>query len=94
MNEIKKNRLFMHCPSFEKSMTTSDQQNGVVHPSYEYDKTGEFITLPSFDDAVIHPSYLDLLDERRSERVYTDIAMTQEQLAFMLWSAQGIQSTR
>jgi len=94
MNEIKKNRMFMHCPSFKGSMAKSDQQNGVVHPTYENHITGDFIELPTFDDAVTCPSYLDLLDGRRSERVYTDTAMTQEQLAFMLWSAQGIQSTR
>jgi len=94
MSEIKKNRMFMHCPSFKGSMAKSDQQNGVEHPSYEYHKTGEFIHLPTFDDAVTCPSYLDLLDVRRSERVYTDTAMTQEQLAFLLWSAQGIQGAR
>jgi len=94
MSEIKKNRMFMHCPSFKESMGKSDQQNGVTHPSYDYHKTEAFIELPSFEEAVSHPSYVDLLDLRRSERVYTDECMTQEQLAFMLWSAQGIQKTR
>lgn len=94
MSEIRENRRFMHCPSFKKSMTKSDQQNGVQHPSYENYKTEAFIELPTFDDAVTCPSYLDLLDQRRSERVYTGRAMTQEQLAFMLWSAQGIQTIR
>lgn len=94
MSDIKKNRAFMHCPSFKGSMAKSDQQNGVEHPSYDYYKTEKFIELPSFEKAVTCPSYLDLLDLRRSERVYTDEAMTQEQLAFMLWSVGGIQTTR
>ena len=94
MNEIKKNRMFMHCPCFKESMAKSDQQNGVKHPSYDVHITGEFIELPAFDDVVTCPSYLDLLDERRSVRAYTDAPVTQEQLAFMLWSAQGIQATR
>jgi len=94
MSKIKDNRKFMQCPSFEESMKKSDQQNGVPHPTYEREITGEFIELPTFDDAVTCPSYLDLLDQRRSARVYSDTAMTLEQLAFLLWSAQGIQHHR
>jgi len=94
MNEIKKGRLFMQCPSFKESMEESDQQKGVKHPSYDVNITGDFIDLPAFDDGVTCPSYLDLLDTRRSVRAYTDDPVTQEQLAFMLWSAQGIQATR
>jgi len=75
-------------------MEKSDQKNGVEAPSYEHHRTGEFITLPAFDDTVTCSSYLDLLDTRRSERVYTDEALTQEQLAFMLWSTQGMQQMR
>ena len=92
--EIKKNRMFMHCPSFEGRMMESDQQKGLPHPSYEKDLTRTFIELPAFDHALVMPSYLDLLEERKSDRVYTDQPMTQEQLAFMLWSANGIKSTR
>ena len=94
MNEITQNRMFMQCPSFEGSMEKSDQQKGVDHPSYENHKTGKFICLPSFDDTIAYPSYLDLLDQRRSARVYTEEMMTQAQLALMLWSSQGIQSMR
>jgi len=94
MSEIKKNRTFMHCPSFEKRMFESDQKKGLPHPTYDYFITENFTELPIFDDAIVKTSYLDLLDDRRSERVFTDEAMTQEQLAFMLWSGGGIQSTR
>ena len=94
-DEIKKGRLFMQCPCFKQSMGESDQQKGIAHPSYDVRITEDFIDLPAFDDMdVPRPSYLDLLDERRSERAYTDEPMTQKQLAFMLWSAQGIQATR
>ena len=94
MNEIKKNRLFMQCPSFKESMAKSDQQKEVKPPSYENYVTGKFITLPPFDNVVTCSSYLDLLDIRRSVRGYSDTAITQEQLAFMLWSSQGIQAIR
>lgn len=95
MNDnIKKNRLFMHCPSFEGEMAKSDQQQGITPPSYENYRTEKFILLPPFDDIVTKPNYENLLDNRRSERIFNDEAITQEQLAFMLWSSQGIQNTR
>ena len=94
MSDIKTNRLFMHCPSFEGEMTKSDQQNGVEAPNYENYHTGEFTLLPTFDEVVMADSYQDLLLDRQSERVYTDEPMTQEQLAFMLWSSHGIKKER
>lgn len=94
MSEIKKNRTFMHCPSFKGIMAESDQQKGLPHPTYDNYITGEFIELPQFADIITCDSYMELLDNRRSERVYTDMAMTQAQLAFILWSASGIQSFR
>jgi len=87
-------RNFMKCPAFKTSMEESDQAKGVIHPSYERVLTGEFFLLPTFDDVLTTPSYMDLLDERRSERAFTDKPMTQEQLAFLLWSAGGIQQHR
>lgn len=92
--EIKNNRTFMHCPSFADSMFESDQKNGVTPPAFDSTITGDFIELSAFEmtyENITLPSYIDLLDERRSRRVYSDEAITQEQLAFMLWSAGGIQ---
>ena len=94
MKSINENRKFMHCPSFEGSMAESDQKKGVTAPRYDDEKSGDLIELPSFDDVLVTGDYLTLLDARKSERIYTDEPMTQEQLAFMLWSAQGIKSTR
>ena len=94
MSEIEKNREFMKAPSFVKSMEESEQKKGVEHPTYEREITGKFIELPAFDDVVSCSSYLELLDERRSARVFCDVAMTREQLAFLLWSAGGIQEYR
>ena len=44
--------------------------------------------------AVTQGAYTDLLDLRRSERVFADTPLSQAQLAFLLWSAQGIQDFR
>lgn len=94
MSEIKRNRSFMQCPCFDDSMSESDQQRGIPHPAHGKVVTGELFELPSFENTVKHTSYVDLLAMRRSERVYSETSMTQEQLAFMLWSAQGVQAYR
>ncbi|MCL2171886.1 MAG: SagB/ThcOx family dehydrogenase, partial [Defluviitaleaceae bacterium] len=89
-------RDFMKCPSFAGEMAKSDQALGVAHPPHNLPPKGELITLDAFDSAIIaNDSYTNQLDIRRSLRAYDpDAAMTQAQLAFMLWSAQGIQEFR
>lgn len=94
MSEIKQNRDFMKCPCFDDDKSKSDQQRGVPHPAHGKDMAGELIELPSFENAVTQKQYMDLLDIRRSERVYSETPMTQEQMAFMLWTAQGAQEFR
>jgi len=93
MDEIKHNRDFMKCPPFKDIMTASDQQSGVPHPPHGKQITGELTELPPFD-SLKPKSYMDLLDIRRSERVFRIKPVSGEQLAFLLWSAQGIQSYR
>jgi len=75
-------------------MGESDQSKGVDNPPFSNDIKGEVILLPSFDDVLATPDYMQLLDTRRSLRSYSDKPMTQAQLAFMLWSTQGVQHQR
>jgi len=84
----------MQCPSFEGSMSESDQKKGLPHPIYDNDKTKNLIELPEFKNIIVKNNYVDLLLERKSERVFTNESITQEELAFMLWSANGVHSTR
>ncbi|MCL2235654.1 MAG: SagB/ThcOx family dehydrogenase [Defluviitaleaceae bacterium] len=95
MTKIEENRYNMKCPDFSKGMKRTDQQNGIDHPPHGKEVTGKLITLPLFDNVVINDSYTDLLDTRRSIRTYDALkAMTQEQLAYMLYTAFGIQEFR
>ncbi|MCL2189657.1 MAG: SagB/ThcOx family dehydrogenase [Defluviitaleaceae bacterium] len=94
MSIIEQNRKFMHCPSFKEGMAQSDQSKEVSAPPFHNAREGEAIVLPAFTGNFTTPSYADLLDIRRSLRNYADKPMTQQELAFMLWSAQGIQFTR
>ena len=88
------NRKFMQCPTFKDLMAESDQSKGIDPPPFSKPITGKVITLPAFDGVVTAPDYWQLLDTRRSLRNYSGVPMTQAQLAFMLWSSQGVQSYR
>ena len=90
------NRDFMKCPDFGKFKKVSDQEKKLLQPPLCKNATGEIIELPAdFDTAIITGQYSELLDIRRSERIYDRKAvMTQNQLAFLLWSTQGIQSIK
>jgi len=92
---IDNNRNFMKCPAFADEMAKSDQQNGVAAPPVSKAATGPFIVLPPFEDVVKLDSYTNLLDIRRSVRVYDEtVSMTQAQLAYMLHTAMCIQELR
>jgi len=92
---IENNRNFMKCPSFAGEMAKSDQQNGVAPPPVSHPSKGNLIQLPSFENISLNNSYTNLLDSRRSQRVFDESeAMTKEQLAFMLYTTAAIQEFR
>ena len=93
MSKMNENRIFMQCPSFKEGMAKSDQSQGVTAPAFGKPITGEVVVLPSFE-GITTVSYAKLLDTRRSVRSYADKPMSQAELAFMLWSVNGIQHTR
>lgn len=95
--EIDVKRGFMKCSDFTlHTMGSSDQQKELPQPPLSAAAKGGLIKLPvDFDGVVTHSQYPDLLDMRRSERAYDRAAsMSQEQLAFLLWSTQGVQKIR
>lgn len=94
MDGINQNRMRMQCPPFKFETISADEQKGLLPPSYQIERTKAFITLPPFANLISGQSYMELLDNRRSERVYTQTSIAAEQLAFLLWSASGIQYYR
>ena len=92
-DEIRKNREFMKCPDFFVKMPVSDQSKKLPQPALCLDPRGAVLEISSnFDSILSYPLYSDLLDLRRSVRVYDKkTPMTQDQLAYLLWSSQGIQ---
>ena len=90
------NRDYMKCPDFSLVRGKSDQEKALPQPSLSKEPEKEVIILSAnIDDAVSCDSYSELLDIRRSERVYDrNAVMSKSQLAFLLWSTQGIQEIR
>ena len=92
---IERNRKFMHCPNFHESgAEESGQKKGLEKPAHSKAVAGPLIELPPFSDVLAHPSYEEILDLRRSERRFADTLIGKGQLAFLLWSVQGVRGFR
>ena len=91
--DINRNRDFMKCLDIDDESFESDQDKKMPFPPLGKEAKGKTIEIESdFGNAVLHKSYAELLDIRRSERIYdANMPLTQSQLAFLLWSAQGVQ---
>ena len=93
---IDRNREFMKCPDFNAAVPESDQDKKLPQPPLCNAAKGDIISIKAdFNDVLKNTLYTSLLDIRRSERVFDkDAQLTQNQLAFLLWSTQGIQQIR
>jgi SagB-type dehydrogenase family enzyme len=89
-------RFFMEMTRY-MHLTASDQQMGTAPPPLEkpYPEDGTFIQLPPIDR--VHDSttsLLEVIEARRSIRTYSQESLALEELAYLLWSTQGIMDSR
>ena len=93
--EIRRNREFMKCARLGTG-PQSDQEKKLPQPPLGNTPGGTLRELSAdFSGESSRVPYARLLDERRSERGFDENArMTQSQLAFLLWSVQGVQDIR
>lgn len=98
---IRKNRDFMkgyqnHDPYGDEF--ESDQELKLTQPPLvkaPMAKDGNRILLPrDFSDLSLKNDLVSLIRDRKSSRIYTQEAMTLEQLSFLLWATQGVKSIR
>ena len=70
----------------------SDQEQGLPQPPLSKDCYGKkLIPLArNFDKVLKNNSFLELINSRTSKRKYTQETITLEELAFLLWSTQGV----
>lgn len=92
---IRKNRDFMKS-AFGREAVVSDQQKLLPQPPLvTAAKSQQRIALTmEFSDVVLEHDYVKLLRDRVSNRFYAEDPMTLDQLAFLLWSTQGVRAIR
>ena len=94
-NLIQSNRLFMKSEFGEEDFE-SDQEKGLTQPPLSKPAKSN-VTIPltkDFSSVMKESNYLTLLQERKSNRVYKQEQISLDQLAFLLWTTQGVTGIR
>ena len=74
---------------------TDQQKRKPQPPLVKAPMTEERIALPNdFDGLQMIGSFLDIVNERKSHRVYTDESISLRALSYLLWCTQGVRSIR
>ncbi len=89
-------RNFMKSPVWSETIA-SDQDQKLPQPAlyHQAKNEGEVIVLPlNFAELELNENLFELLQNRKSRRVYSDGELSLPELSFLLWSAQGIKGRR
>ncbi|ERI93295.1 SagB-type dehydrogenase domain protein [Clostridiales bacterium oral taxon 876 str. F0540] len=81
----------------EEDEIKSDQELQLPQPPLQktYDSNAEILALPKVTENVLKkPNILEILKDRKSNRVYSAESLTLEELSFLLWSTQGVKEIR
>ncbi|MDR1794826.1 MAG: SagB/ThcOx family dehydrogenase [Erysipelotrichaceae bacterium] len=92
---IQKNREFLQFRLLD--VEPSDQEKKLPQPPlYKDPKEGaKLIDLPkNYRDAIVNNDFLDVIDQRKSDRVYSGETITLLQLSYLLWATQGVKAIR
>ncbi len=70
----------------------NDQEQGLPQPPLAKEKVSDKIIplTDNFEHIIKNNDFLNILNTRTSKRKYTDAPLTVEELAFLLWAAQGV----
>lgn len=97
MDKVKEQRSWMKSNFREDDDFQSDQELKLPQPSLEkpYDKNSQIISLPEVTDSIFtKTNLLDILRDRKSNRIYTKESLTLKELSFLLWATQGVKEIR
>lgn len=95
MQRYKENRQFMKADFKILDEIKTDRQKGMPFPPFQKENPykSKAIILPRVTREILtKPSVFDCLEDRRSVRRYVDTSISMEQLSYLLWATQGIQS--
>jgi len=93
---IEEKRSFIRFEEEKEPDFESDQEAGLpMPPLFKEPSGGEEIPLPkNFEDLPIKTDFLDIINSRRSERVYTKEPISLLELSYIIWCAQGVEENR
>ena len=97
MDKVKEQRKWMKSNFAEMEGVESDQRLGLVQPPLQkyYDENGNIIDLPKVKENVLRKvNILEIINNRKSRRSYSNENISLEELAFLLWSTQGVKDIR
>ncbi|MHA1910490.1 MAG: SagB/ThcOx family dehydrogenase [Candidatus Kariarchaeaceae archaeon] len=94
---ITQGRIFLKHPGFElyTGEHQSDQISGISPPPLQkpYDQDATLLDLPSPETLQLGDNPLiDIINSRASVRKYSDASLSLDELSFLLWITQGVQS--
>lgn len=91
---LKERRLLCKNPNIIDYV--SDQEQKIPQPPlYKEPVSDIIIPLPvNYDELNIHHNFLDIINNRKSSRVYTGEGITLLQLSYLLWCTQGVKEIR
>lgn len=75
------------------TMVAPRDENQPAPPLSKAPMQANSIPLPDFNQPLQQENYMQLLQDRRSRRAFSDTPLTLEQLSFLLFSTQGVQRT-
>ena len=93
MKENRKFLKFFNMEDYEKAVPKSDEQKKVPNIPFQksFPDDTEFIDLVSPDDFTIGQTpFIELVNERKSRRSFTDDYINLDELSFLLWCTQGV----
>lgn len=93
---IQEGRKFMQYETNHEFDFVSDQENKLKQPPLvkESLQIKRFKLPHNFNECNIKHSFMDIINERKSSRVFTNQTMTLLQLSYLLWATQGIKEIR
>lgn len=97
MDKVKLQRQWLKSGFGENDDVKSDQELNLPQPPLQkpYDVSAKIIALPEVTESVIKKTnILDILRDRKSNRVYSAERLTLDELSFLLWATQGVKGIR
>ncbi|MCF0107093.1 MAG: SagB/ThcOx family dehydrogenase [Holdemanella sp.] len=92
---IKKGRDFLHYYVEGEEIVTDQKLKRQQPPLVKAAMRNERIVLPkNFEDLIINNDFMDVINRRKSHRVYTEQKLSLLQLSYLLWATQGVKEIR